>query len=402
MRIAVIDTTIHGPLIGGAQTFLPVLLRGLAARGHEVHLLAKGKPDPRIESELGAVSVDINVWEGPGIAEDVAPRLAKWLGSLKPDLFAVSTCPDIGWVTLPLLEPRVATVSIAHADMGAYYLPLTHYSRFVSRSVGVSPQICGKLSGQCGMSEDRVDWIPYGVRASANAPATVVGSEGTPMRLVYVGRLAEEHKRVSDLGRLAKELTFRGIDYSFDVVGDGPMMSVLREMMGEEIGKGSVRLRGWLGNDDLVERLRSSEVSVLVSDSEGFPIAVVEAMANGCAPIVTDIEAGTSHLVRDGVNGFICRVGDMAAFADKIQLLAKDRELLGSLRTEAWKTGGAFSIEKMIDRYEECFSKAVAHGVGAPRTSDERFPLMPSCTSPYPLWARRGKLLVKKMLGMAV
>lgn len=379
---------------------MPIVLDGLSANGHEVHLLAAGAPDPRIAGALADsdVNLDLNVWNGPGLVEDLAPRLAKWVNSLKPDVFVVSTSPDIGWVVLPLLAGQIGTVSIAHADVDAYYQPLSHYSAFVTRAVGVSTQICENLTEKCSVPRESVDWIPYGVVGSPKPPRTAESSEGNPLRIAYVGRLAEVQKRVTDLIKIAKELSSRKIDYVFEIIGDGPMMPSLKQSLELEVSENRVKFYGWLHNKQVAERLRNAHVSLLVSDTEGFPIAVVEAMANGCAPIVTDIEAGTRQLVDDGVSGFICQVGATTAFADRIQSLASDRSLLEIMRLEAWKTGKEYSTARMVDRYQECFERASADAKKKPRKTQSDFPLMASCRSRYPLWLRRSRARAKRLL----
>jgi hypothetical protein len=108
MKIVIVDTTIHGPLIGGAQTFLPTLMRGLKERDHEVHLVAKDVPDKKIErhiKESGAV-VHTGLWKKNALVEDNTPFFANWINTLKPDIYLISVSADIGWTVLPYLDPE--------------------------------------------------------------------------------------------------------------------------------------------------------------------------------------------------------------------------------------------------------------------------------------------------------
>src|SRR6188768_1551852 len=108
MKIAVIDTTIDGELIGGAHTFLPKLLKGLIERGNEVHLITKGAPNEkvRLQIEESNAILHTDLWQSDGFVEDTAPVLAKWLNALNPDVYLISASGDIGWVVLPLLNPQ--------------------------------------------------------------------------------------------------------------------------------------------------------------------------------------------------------------------------------------------------------------------------------------------------------
>jgi glycosyltransferase involved in cell wall biosynthesis len=168
-------------------------------------------------------------------------------------------------------------------------------------------------------------------------------------------------------------------------------MPLVRAELAGEVAAGKVVLHGWLDGDKAIEVMRRSEVFLLASAFEGFCIALTESMANGCTPVVTDIKSGNKQLVEDGLNGFVVPVGDAAALADRINVLAADRGRLLEFRKRAWETGRQYSVDRMVDAYEDCFERAVADARANPRRPDPDFPLMPSCRSKYPLWLRRVK-----------
>ncbi len=92
MRIAVIDTTIDGELIGGAQTFLPKLLKGLLEKDNEVHLITKGHLNGKVcrQIEESKVTLQTDLWDAAGFVEETAPVLADWLNKLAPDVYLIS------------------------------------------------------------------------------------------------------------------------------------------------------------------------------------------------------------------------------------------------------------------------------------------------------------------------
>jgi glycosyltransferase involved in cell wall biosynthesis len=149
-----------------------------------------------------------------------------------------------------------------------------------------------------------------------------------------------------------------------------------------------------MDSPEVVAAMRRSEVFILASAFEGFCISLIESMANGCTPIVTDIRSGNKQLVADGVSGFIVPVGDVDGFVDRIRLLAGDRGRLRDMRVAAWETGRDYSIDRMVDNYERCFERAIEDTRSNPRKIDTAFPLMDSCRSKYPLWLRRIKARV--------
>ena len=315
-----------------------------------------------------------------------------WLDDGSPDIYLVSGSFDIGWTVLPFLNPNIATLMAAHNDSETFYMPARHYARFLTGAIGVSEEICETYATSCGIDRSRVDWIPYGVTASETAPEKA--GQG-PLKLIYVGRLDEEQKRVSDLISTARRLTENAIDYHLAIVGDGDQMPVVKERLSAEIASKRIALYGWVDGNEVINRLRESDIFLLTSNYEGFCISLIEAMANGCCPVVTDIRSGNKQLVRDGENGFVVPVGDVDAFVDKIKYFAENRDKLLEFRQRAWETGRQYSLERMVESYERCFERAIEDARTNPRTPDPDFPLMESCRSKYPLWLRRLKAKAK-------
>jgi len=403
MKIVFLDTTLRGSVIGGAHTSLYTLIKGLVRDHFEVHLVTQGEPTAKTAlgiDELGA-TVHRNSWNHGALVEDSAPVFSAWVNELLPDVFVISVSADMGWVVLPLLDPKIATLTIGHNDSETFYMPARHYARFLTRAVGVSKEICERYVTDCGIDRSRTDWIPYGVTAAETGPAETsslvdqrAGGTG-PLRLIYVGRLDEEQKRASDLISTARLLSERGIDYTLSILGDGELMGPVKERLAAEIATRRVALYGWVEGNKVIERLRESDVFLLTSNYEGFCISLMEAMANGCCPVVTDIRSGNKQLVRDGENGFVVPVGDVPAFVEKIICLANDRAQLLKFRQRAWETGRPYSVGRMVEAYEKCFAEAVRDARANPRTPDPDFPLMESCRSKYPLWLRRIKARAK-------
>ncbi len=398
MKIAVIDTTIDGELIGGAHTFLPKLLKGLIAKGNEVHLITKGTPNEKVRKEIEESKVILhpNLWPADGFVEETAPILAKWLNELAPDIYLISASGDIGWVVLPLLNSNIATLAIGHTDSETFYLPARHYRPFLTRAIGVSPEVCVSYVLSCVIDKERVEWLPYGVQTSNAEPAE---SGENVLKLIYVGRLEEPQKRVSDLVKIVKILSEKGVNFNLQIVGDGEEMPKIAESLNEELTAGKVVLRGWLEGDKVIEAMREAEVFVLTSAYEGFCIALVEAMSNGCCPVATDIRSGNGQLIENETNGFLIETGDTEEFAEKLKYLSENRAELLKMRRLAWRTGNGYGIAKMIENYENCFESAIADAENAPRETFADYPLMSTCRSIYPLWLRRIK---KKAKGLSV
>ena len=400
MRIVFLDNTLDGNLFGGAQTFLYNILRGLKQRDIEVHIVTSGIPSAITAQNIANAGAIFHntIWPRYSLVEEAAPVLATWLNQLAPDVFVVSVSPDIGWVVLPYLSPNIATLAIGHNDSDTFYEPARHYASFLTGAIGVSNEIVNNYITKSGINKENVIWIPYGIKSIINESDIKNSDPGEPVTLIYAGRIEDYQKRASDLIKIIQQLVKRKIDFRFRIVGDGPLFAKLKEELTPWISTGIVQLTGWLKNSELLEQLCQSEIFILTSAYEGFCISLVEAMANGCCPVVTDIKSGNKQLVTDGKNGYIVHIGDIDDFVEKISGLAANPALLLTLRKAAYKEGHTYSIDRMIDNYIDCFKKMIEKGKRQLRQVNPDFPLMESCYSKYPKWVRKAKIFAKKYL----
>jgi glycosyltransferase involved in cell wall biosynthesis len=409
MRIDIVDTTITTPPTGGAHTFLVELCSALAARGESVSLVTHPGPEQSLTSSLRAAGVEVrdNLWRAVDLPEQRAARLADWVNGRASDIYAVSVSPDAGWLALPLLGPRTGTVSVAHSDGPAFYEPVKHYQPFIDCAVGVSRETLRKLISYCGVPPERARQIPYGVgsltRAEMEARLAASAHRRGPLRVGYVGRVVQSQKRVLDLIPLAAEMRRRDLKFELHVIGDGSERAPLEQGLREAGLDGHVKFWGWLSSAEVKRRLRELDVLVLLSDCEGLPVAMLEAMGHGAVPVVTRIESGNAELVHHGVNGFLERLGDFAAFTERFIALEQNRDGLAAMSRAAWETGQGYTVERMSERYVEAFAEIT--GMNRPRArrtpGGRGYPVMPSCVSRYPFWLRRAKRLLQVAAGRA-
>src|SRR5436305_9617360 len=179
MHVVIVDTPFTTPPTGGAHTFLVDLSAALVGRGAHVSIVSQPGPDQTIGRALieGGAEVTMNLWQRRHLPEEKALRLAHWVNQKRPDAYVVSASPDVGWLALPLLDSAIATFTIAHNDVGAFYEPLRHYHPFVDCAIGVSETIHQKLIRDCGLPDQRARYIPYGVQPVALEQLTERRSE---------------------------------------------------------------------------------------------------------------------------------------------------------------------------------------------------------------------------------
>jgi glycosyltransferase involved in cell wall biosynthesis len=399
MHAIIIDTTMTGAPTGGSHKFLVDLCSPLAKRGWSSSFVTQPGPERGIVDALRAAGAEVHerIWREKDLPEERARRLATWVNGRKIDVYVISTSPDAAWLALPLLDAAIPTVSIAHNDVGAYYEPLKHYGTFIDCTVSVSREIQRRTIEDCGIPRERTQRISYGVEIltveQAHARANASMASDTPLKIGYVGRVVREQKRVNEMVPLASELTRRGVEFELHVIGDGEMRAPLASEFRKNGLEERVKFWGWLSPDNVRQRLRELDVFLLMSDYEGLSVALLEAMGQAVAPVVSDIRSGTSEVVEDGRSGFLVPIGDVTAFADRIEQLARNHRLLAEIKFGAWEATRPYTLERMADSYVNCFQTAHAISslrvAGAPRQL--AYPVMPSCRSKYPFWLRKIK-----------
>jgi len=92
---------------------------------------------------------------------------------------------------------------------------------------------------------------------------------------------------------------------------------------------------------------------------EGFGLAIAEAMACGLPVVASDCSA-IPELVDDGMGGFLCPVGDVKAFADKINLLADSPKLRHEMgEYNRAKVEKMFTLDRMVKEYKDLFQEVL-------------------------------------------
>ncbi|TRZ48006.1 MAG: glycosyltransferase family 4 protein [Dehalococcoidia bacterium] len=112
----------------------------------------------------------------------------------------------------------------------------------------------------------------------------------------------------------------------FIVAGEGKQRNYL-ESLSRRLGvSDSVKFVGLIPHNEISQYLASSDVYVSTSLSDGVPNSLLEAMASGLAPVLTDIAANRLW-IKDEENGFLVRVKDCEILASRITRLLKDNKL---------------------------------------------------------------------------
>jgi glycosyltransferase involved in cell wall biosynthesis len=168
--------------------------------------------------------------------------------------------------------------------------------------------------------------------------------------VAWIGRTGPQ-KRPEDLAAVA-----RGLPPQATIVALGHGIAEDAELAGSLRAAG-VRV---LDGVDAPTLLAAADIFALTSAWEGFALAVLEAMRAGL-PVVAYDAGGVDEQVQDGGSGRIVDVGDTAAMARAISVLADDRGLRESMgRRGRQLFEDRFTLERMLDGVEETYAGVLA------------------------------------------
>ncbi len=166
------------------------------------------------------------------------------------------------------------------------------------------------------------------------------------------GRLAEVKDHITLLNALRLVET-SGVPLLAVIAGEGPLRAALEARIVSLGLQNRVRLLGHRPDIEIV--LAALDIFVLSSQSEGLPMAVLEAMASGL-PVISTRVGGVDEIIEDGRTGLLVEPRSPEALANAIGLLAGDRDRrqrLGAAGRE--RATHEFSLETMVADYQRLY-----------------------------------------------
>jgi glycosyltransferase involved in cell wall biosynthesis len=326
------------------------LARLATARGYRISALFLGDGPLRQELEEAGVPAAVIPWSGRKTDLVAMWRLVMWLRAHPAD---IAHLHHGGQRMRELCRWAGARVVIQHVHGEVVEPELSSIAKVgfegTDAVIACSRAVAAKLS-HC-----KPETIYAGIETGHEVPNPP--SATGPLRLGMLSRLVPL-KRIEALIEATARLTEMGIDVETEIGGDGPSEASLRALT-ERLGIGSrVRFLGWQQNAAAL--LASWHVLVLPSITEGFGIAVLEAMA-AARPVVASRVGGLEELVDDGVTGRLIAPGDAVALAECLAELAGDREQLARLgRNAFYRVQTEFSASATAHKMTSLYDRLLA------------------------------------------
>jgi glycosyltransferase involved in cell wall biosynthesis len=360
------------PLGGGGARVVDGLARTLGAAGHEIDLVTMGFRGLPSSERLPGVEVQ----------------------RLLPLRLRQSVCSAAEMVPY-LMTATAAATRLAkrhrYALIHAHFIyPDGVVAHLVKRATGLEYVITAHGSDVPGYNPDRFALLhrmglPLWRRITSEARYIVCPSE-TLARLVSASnggarvavvpngidttRFTPEQKVPGRVLVVTRMFPRKGVQHVLDavarmrgtvdlhVVGDGPYLTALKEHA-RSVGV-DPRFHGALenGSPELKHLYATSQVFVLPSESENFPVVLLEAMSAGCA-IVTTRDTGCAEVVGDA--GLLVPARDVRAIAEALDRLVADPGLSAALSCAArTRLVARFGWESVAEQYLRLYREVQA------------------------------------------
>jgi glycosyltransferase involved in cell wall biosynthesis len=323
--------------VGGLERVVLDLVRESQRDGHRVSVLCLERPGALAGTAERLGARVVSVGKRPGFRPGMVPRIAGRLRELRPDVVHTHQVgallyagPAARWAGVPV---------VVHTEHGKNYsgrFRMRLLGRLATRSArrvfAVSGDILRDLCDRRIASPRKLVHVPNGVDVDRFEVADDVGElrreVGLPADVPVIGTVG----RLTGVKR--QDVLLRGFARlrhpaaRLLVVGDGPAREELVSLAANLRITDRVLLAGY--RDRPERALAAMDVFALTSDSEGMPLAILEAWAAG-RPVVASRVGGVPELVADGSNGLLFPAGDDGALADCLDRLLRNRPLAESL-----------------------------------------------------------------------
>lgn len=354
-RIALLIHSLQG---GGAERLMAQLANRWSGLGHEVHLVTWAAVDTdqySVDSSVERHGLDLMKPSGGLLPAAYANfsrvgQLKKQLREVSPEL-VLSFCDQMNIVTLEATRSMDIPVWIAEHSNPERQKLSRIWEAWRSRSY---PRCTGCVALTRSIADYMSRWIEPS-KLKVIPPAIDIRSEedsvssGIDSRKVFlsVGRLSQE-KGVDVLLQSWKIVIREHPHWELWIAGEGSERAHL-ESIARELP--NVKFLGWVKRPQTV--VKQADVFVLPSRYEGFPVALLEAMAVGVPSVVTDCSSAVEELNRHGPCLEVAQPEDPSALAAAMEKLGTETQYAARLATVAQGVSEDYQWGKVGQLWDE-------------------------------------------------
>lgn len=160
-------------------------------------------------------------------------------------------------------------------------------------------------------------------------------------------RLIQAWQRVQSMGRFK--------DWTLDIFGQGEWQEMLQQMINKAGLQSAARINR--PTKQIGEEYVKSDLLVMSSNYEGFPMVMIEAMACGLPVVSFDFKCGPKDIIRQGENGLLVHDGDVDGLADAMMEVMADDDYRKMLSENAKAVVDTYSEQAVMARWLRLFEE---------------------------------------------
>lgn len=372
--------------ISGVTTWFERFVLQLQRDGYTpvVHLHHYGKKpsDASVLPKLLDAGVTVeSIERGPTLQDDVHKTLT-FLNRYRPSLF-LPQCLSSHFIAASIAGrqglPWAFTI---HSDDPDYWNNIheTTPCNSMGRVVCVSEHIASLVR------EKQVDPNPFVIPYGVDVKTFEKSLPDDKFRVAYIGRFVEHQKRMSLVIESLIQACQLHPAIRVVLIGDGPELKKCKRHVFKKGLGDRITFMGRISPHKVINLLKDIHACILMSDFEGLPVAILEAMSVGVVPVVRAIESGIPELVQDRQTGLI--IDDKPSSAARaLTQLAKDNFL--------WQRCSRQARELVMEKYSEevCYQKWI--GLVEKLRSENKDPFSLEIELPIKLMVKNQELLIR-------
>lgn len=174
--------------------------------------------------------------------------------------------------------------------------------------------------------------------------------------ILHVGRMTRE-KGILELVRAAKILSRKGIKFRLVIVGRGPYLKAIKDLVKRE-GIRNIVFAGFVEDRDLPKYYASADFFATASTVETQGIVLLEAMASGL-PVIGARAGAIPELVKGGGNGFLFQPWDTSEFARRMEELMGDENLRRQMGRKSLELVRRHSLENVGRKIKSLYKEVL-------------------------------------------
>ena len=295
----------------------------------------------------------------------MGPRIVNRLRRFKPHLIHVATPSPLGYFALKHgLKTKIPVTTIYHTHFISYVryytnnTPLftcalesaliSHNKSFYNRCnrVFVPTDAMGEELTELGFKKELMRTWARGIKLEVFNPKkrdlqflrSFTGNNNK--NIIFASRLVWE-KNLKVLVDLYELIQKRGLPYNLIIAGDGLAKEELELLMPKAY------FTGHLDHENLSKFYASSDYFVFTSVTETFGNVITEAMACGLPCLIAE-GGGSKSLIKQGINGFLCKPNRAKDYLYKIQLLEEHSEFRAMMIRQAMKDVSQLNWDRLV------------------------------------------------------